>query len=418
MRRATATTSGVDRAPALLSGGLILVAVCFNAGLAFINANVMPLPAESIIASEILIVAAALLIALIYFEPQMLAWFLLLTLLIAIFLARSLITGEIAPKYARDALLIPAFIVLGMAAGDRALDRIVLVVFVVVIAVAAFEVLAPEAYAAAFRIQDFYIQTRGARLEDFYTSDSDLFISAVRPDSRLFSFLELPRVSSVFLEPVSLGNYCSIMTAYLCARHRHIGLLGTGLVAVGIAALLLGCDGRLATGTSALIVAVTLLMVRRLPPYAAMLYLPLAVAAAGVLVSVTGADAFADDTLGRLARSVALLQRYEAADWFGVSDRDLLEAADSGIAYLIAAQSIVGVLVLWAFLALLGREQTLEQARFKTGALIYVALTMLVSYSLFTIKTAALLWFVFGALQSSPARVALPLRHGREVAHA
>jgi putative polymerase len=112
------------------------------------------------------------------------------------------------------------------------------------------------------------------------------------------------------------------------------------------------------------------------------------------------------------------LQRYEAADWFGLSDRYLLDAADSGIAYLIATQSIVGVLVLWVFLALLGREQTLEQARFKTGALIYVALTMLVSYSLFTIKTAALLWFVFGALQASPARVALPLRHGREVAHA
>jgi putative polymerase len=418
MRRARTTTSGVDRAPALLSGALILCAVCFNAGLAFINANVMPLPAESIIASEIVIVAAALLIALIYFEPQMLAWFLLLALLIAIFLARSLVTAEIAPKYARDALLIPAFIVLGMAAGDRALDRIVLVVFAVVIAVAAFEVLAPEAYAAAFRIQDFYIQTRGARLEDFYTSDSDLFISAVRPDSRLFSFLELPRLSSVFLEPVSLGNYCSIMTAYLCARHRHIGLLGTGVVAAGIVALLLGCDGRLATSTSVLIAAVTMLMVRRLPPYAAMLYLPVAVAAAGVLVSVTGADAFADDTLGRLARSVALLQRYEAADWFGLSDRYLLDAADSGIAYLIATQSIIGVLVLWAFLALLGREQTLQQARFKTGALIYVALTMLVSYSLFTIKTAALLWFVFGALQSSPARVALPLRHGREVAHA
>jgi putative polymerase len=308
--RSTATSkSGANLASALLAGALVLIAVCFNAGLAFVNANVMPIPAAAVVASEILIVAAALLVALIYFQPQMLAWFLLLAILICIFLARSLLTGEIAPKYARDVLLIPAFIVLGMAAGDRPLDRIVLLVFSVVVAAAAFEVLAPEAYAATFRIQDFYIQTRGARLEDFYTTDSDLFINAVRPSIRLFSFLDLPRLSSVFLEPVSLGNYCTIMTAYLCARARHIGLLGTLLLALGTAALLLGSDGRLATTTSLVIVVLSLLAVRRLPPYGTLLYLPIAVAGAFVTVSVTGASAFGDDALGRLARSVLLLQR-------------------------------------------------------------------------------------------------------------
>lgn len=418
MRSTVATKSGANLTSALLAGALVLMAVCFNAGLAFVNANVMPIPAAAVVASEILIVAAALLVALIYFQPQMLAWFLLLAILISLFLARSLLTGEIAPKYARDVLLIPAFIVLGMAAGDRPLDRIVLLVFSVVIAAAAFEVLAPEVYAATFRIQDFYIQTRGARLEDFYTTDSDLFINAVRPSIRLFSFLDLPRLSSVFLEPVSLGNYCTIMTAYLCARARHIGLLGTLLLAIGTAALLLGSDGRLATTTSLVIVVLSLLAVRRLPPYGTLLFLPIAVAGAFVTVSVTGASAFGDDALGRLARSVLLLQRYEAADWFGISDTHLLAAADSGIAYLVATQSIAGVLVLWGFLALLGRECSIEQARFKTGALLYAALTLLVSYSLFTIKTAALLWFVFGALQSSPSSLATRLRRQGEIVHA
>jgi len=48
-----------------------------------------------------------------------------------------------------------------------------------------------------------------------------------------------------------------------------------------------------------------------------------------------------------------------------------------------------------------------EQIRFTHGLCTYVALTMMISYSLFS-KTAALLWFIHGSLQRREARVPRP----------
>ena len=379
---------------------VVVTAVTFNAALAVINGHVTPLAPAAVIAAELLVVGAAQVLAALDADPRMLPWYLIGVVLIALFLGRSLLTGEIAPKYARDVLLIPTFIVLGMAADARTLDRTVLIVLALVLIVAAIEVFAPESYAALFKIQDYYIQTRGVQLEDFYSRDSDLFVSAVRPEGRLFAFLDMPRASSLFLEPVSLGNYCSIMTGYLCARCARLGWLATTLIAIALVALLLASDGRLATATSLLIVMVAM-MARWLPQLSSYIYLPAAVVSAFVLVAVTGAQSGADDALGRIAHTVELLRQYELADWLGASDDYLREAMDSGIAYAIATQSIVGVVLLWTFLALFSSEDTLEQIRFKHAALLYVSLTMLVSYSLFTIKTAAVLWFIHGALQAN-----------------
>jgi putative polymerase len=77
---------------------------------------------------------------------------------------------------------------------------------------------------------------------------------------------------------------------------------------------------------------------------------------------------------------------------------------DAGVAYLITTQSLPGLLLIWAYIGWGGREDTPEQVRFTHGLSLYLALSMMVSYSFLSIKTGALLWFIQGALQSTSAR--------------
>ena len=72
--------------------------------------------------------------------------------------------------------------------------------------------------------------------------------------------------------------------------------------------------------------------------------------------------------------------------------------------------------MLWMFIVFAGKEDTAAQARHTHALCVYLALTMMISFSFLSIKTAALLWFVQGCLQGSaalqrrPARESAPAR--------
>jgi putative polymerase len=281
-------------------------------------------------------------------------------------------------------------------------------VHAVVLVVLLLEAINPSTYSALFHVQDYYINTRGYVAENFWNKESDLFVSAVRPDTRMFSFIELHRLSSVFLEPVSLGNYCIVITAFVCACFRQLTTATRWFLIVGTLLALLGCDGRLAALSSLMIIAAAL-AVSWLPPYSAVLYLPGVTAAVFVVVYAFGLHGGSDDFSGRIAHTVELIERFGLVEFLGVStDRVLIsQAVDSGLAYLILTQSLFGVVLLWLFIALGSAERTPAQLRFKHAACIYLSLTMMVSFAFLSIKTAALLWFVHGALQKLQTGVGL-----------
>jgi putative polymerase len=99
----------------------------------------------------------------------------------------------------------------------------------------------------------------------------------------------------------------------------------------------------------------------------------------------------------------------------GNSDRLVGPAADSGIAYTITTQSVFGLIAFWLFLVLNAAERTPEQIRYLHALCVFLVLTLLISYSLFSIKTAALLWFIHGSFQMAGApRTAVSARIPRE----
>ena len=397
--------------PVLLPGLIVIGAVLFNAGLAAVNGNVAGLTSAPVIAAEIFFVGAAHLVALANYRPQMAPWYALLGIFLAFAIIRSFSSQTIDVKYLRDVMIIPTFVVLGMTFDVRRLGRVVVAIQIVMLIFLLLEAINTDLYSNLFKIQDYYINTRGYNADDFWNKDSSLYVSAVRPDDRFFSLIDLHRLSSVFLEPVSLGNYCMVVTAFLCACGGRLGPWTRWFLIITTAMAAIGCDGRLAMASAVPMVVCTLIA-PRLPRYSALVYIPGVTAFAVILVHFGHFEPGGDDFPGRIAHTVSLVGSYGVPEFLGLSDEYMTKAVDSGLAYLITTQSIVLVVILWAMVVLCAREDRPEQARYVHAVCIYMALNMMVSFALLTIKTAALLWFIYGSLQRE-ARAAAPAPHRR-----
>ena len=387
----------------LLPMVIVLSAVLFNAVLAIVNGHIMSLTSSAVIGAEVSIILAAHAVVAMNYQPQMLPWYGVITIIVLFGVERAAVVGNFDPKFVRDVLLIPTFVLLGMTTPKSRLMTLVLVLHGIVVAGVLYEAFFTQSYSSLFDVRDYYLATRPLATTDFWNNGSDLFVSAIRPDARFFSFVDLHRISSVFLEPVSLGNYVVIITAFICASYRQLSWKSLVFLALGNVVALVGCDGRLAAVSSAIILVATF-VAPRLPRNSALIYLPAALTGAVLLCVAVHPNAIEDNFTGRVAKGIELLAHYDIWDWFGNSDRLVDAAADSGIAYTITTQSLIGLMAFWIFLVLSAEHRTSDQIKYLHGLCIYLSLTMIVSYSLFSIKTAALLWFIHGSLQ----RTAMP----------
>ena len=383
---------------ALLPGLIVVGAVCFNAGLAIVNGNVAGLTQAPVVAAEIMFVALAHAMALANYRREMAPWYALLGLFAAFAVIRALSSQAIDVKYLRDVMIIPTFVVLGMTFDARRLGRVFVVIQIVTVVFLVLEAVNVDAYSNLFKIQDYYINTRGYTAADFWNKDSNLYVSATRPDGSFLSIVDLHRLSSIFLEPVSLGNYCMVVLAFLCACWGQLGRPTAWFLAITTALAMVGCDGRLAMA-SVLPMVLCCTFAPRMPRYSALVYIPGIMALGFVLVSFGHYEPGGDDFPGRIAHTVFLLRNYGVSEYLGLSDEFMSKAVDSGIAYLITTQSILVVIALWATIAMAGSEDRPDKTRIIHAVMIYVGFNMMVSFALLTIKTAALLWFCYGALQ-------------------
>lgn len=381
---------------------LVLAAALFNTGLAFINARIKPLTGNIVILCEVLIVAGAHLYILRHLQARMVNWY-FLALAFAIFaIFRISATENIDAKYFRDVFVIVTFVLLGMTSNERRAVQMMALLQVAVILGIILEAVCIECYSDIFSVKDFYISTRGLSETDFTNLSSDLYVSATRPEARFMPFFDLHRLSSVFLEPVSLGNFMIITAGFTAAFWNQ---LSSGLRAFFVASatlMLFACDGRLAALATVAIVAMSVGH-RILPRHAGLVFLPIVMALAIFFTNFGGLKSGTDDLSGRVAYTAEIFSGLQFYDFAGLSDQLLDRSVDAGVVYMIITQSILGLALLWCFITLAADEATPEQKIFKNSLLLYLSLTMMVSYSFVSIKTAAPLWFIFGALLTPTA---------------
>jgi putative polymerase len=383
-----------------LVGATLLAAIVFNPVLAFINAGIMGIGRNHVAAAEMLVVAFALMLIAFNARRIMLPWIGLLAGMAGAGIFFGLVNYEMELRYIRDIVNIPIFVLLGMLFVRGDIVRLIIFVQLLVLTVLLFEGLLPREFGTTFDIISYYVNTRGFSEELFWNPDSTLFVSATRPGERfMLSFLEIHRLSSLFLEPVSLGNYTVIMIIFIVAFWRRMSFLQKAFLVGSTLIILVGSDGRLALVIGVIIIAGSFVYTR-LPAFSHIIYLPAAVLAAALIVSLLGIRSGADDFPGRVAFSMDMLATLDLSAMMGLSQYTSVRYDDSGIAYFIVTQSILGVTAIWLFICLIFSQKTRTNIIFIHGIAIYISLNLLVSYSLFSIKTASLLWFIYGYLHA------------------
>jgi putative polymerase len=391
-----------------LAAVVVFAAVLFNLALCFVNTTLFGVGVSAVIAAEIALIGMAL--GLIWYRGY--ALYTILLLLTAYFFAVMLIRSELDPKIARDLVIPIVFFFLGRYLGSfRSADRLVTLLIFVALGCALFEWLALNTYLHFFDVIHYY-QARGT--EQTLEADTaaglfikgtetagGLFINATRFDERtLLPFLGEHRVSGIFMEPVSLGNFGAIAFAWVLLRDRsRIWIFGAKILA--IATILVLADARFGFYLClfALVIYIAAPLIRPTMLFVAPF---LAIIALVTYSGIHWNEVWDNTIIGRFLSSGHSIASLDPWQVLGLRISNLFSsgyAGDSGYGYVLVKVGLVGLAAIWA---LFTYAPVLDEDawRFKLFIVFYIVFLLTISASLFSIKTAALLWFLYGTLNN------------------
>lgn len=404
---AAASRSG--RVSLFIPFALVFAALFFNFFLCFVHTNFFEVSRMHVIAAEMLIIGLAFVAsyrAIGQNQLMIICAAVLYLLVVAMF--RSLNTSdEFDIKIIRDFLIPIAFFLLGTTSGNLTkVDTLVRFTAVIVTAVAIFEYFFLDTYLKFFNIIDYYVARGSVDREDIDWLSVNLYVSGIRPEGRtLFPFLGDHRVSTIFLEPVSPGNFSVTLFFWALVRsyfERRI-YLGLFITAIFLAIM---ADNRFSTllfGASLIALLIPTAYLQT-----AVFFAPFIIIMALLGVGYWYVDPEIDNSFGgRILLAGETLTKLDFANWLGIGNLSEFADtyADSGYAYTISRIGILGFVLFWVlFMSMRSASQQFQI--FRAYCAMYFVAILCVSYSPYTIKTAGLLWFLLGALYIARPSVA------------
>lgn len=311
------------------------------------------------------------------------------------FIIVSVANETLYVKSVRDMLLIAVFFTMGGFITEKSLILSFRILSIVVLAVMVIENFATDLYAAIFKPSVYYLNTRG--IEEFEIDDSGLFRASLGYAER-FSFGLTPhRLSSVFLEQVSLGNFAMILSIFLLSFWKKLKNLDRTLLFTTVLLIVLATSSR-AASIICLAFLIGYFVYPRLPRMTVFLYMPLILLVGAILFydpKLTTAT-MSDDLPGRVGNTMYFLSQMDISFLTGGGLADIASTGDSGYGYLIFTTGLLGLLCLWLFTCL-SIPQKLADAKQASHAInIYVFVNLLFGASIFSIKTNPLVWIIAG----------------------
>lgn len=385
---AAASARGFESLRRQLATIAVLGGLTFNAFLCFLNTNIMAVRESHVMLFEMALIGCAFLAAL----GRRIDFYLVSAFFLSYMLLLFAVRGAVDLKAVRDVLIPIGFYFMGTQVRDiRLADRLVTTSIAIVLVFGLFEYFLTELYLDFFNVLGYFIARGSLTLEETFGATRGLFISGLRPEPRtLLSFLGQHRVSSVFLEPVSAGNFGAIVFAWALFRtdmRFRYGVMVAAMTTVVLA------DARF--GIYTCILMTLMLPFYRLVARPVWLILPFLLL---VLIAIyglaTGTEGGANDIAGRFKVTAAILTRLDLPVILGIATTNEF-SADSGLAYTLTKFGLFGFIALWAALVFAPFKDA-KAWGFHSMVMIYLLLLMIISNSFFSIKTAALLWFILG----------------------
>ncbi|MFW5824493.1 MAG: polysaccharide biosynthesis protein GumE [Marinobacter sp.] len=386
---------------------IVVGAVAYQVVLCLINTHLFPASRPMVGLAEVMLMLACVPLLVPRVLPGVM---IMLSLTGAIFCLLALFKGGFDVKGFRDVLIPIWFFWLGRNVGNvRLADRTLAIAVVVVLLLGFYELFALDSFQNMFDIFGYYVNIGNLQPITEYERESRLQMNGIRPEDMgrtlLPWLLDNHRVSSVFLEPVSLGNFATIVVAWGLAKGREDRAKLWFFVFAGVVLMVLA-DSRFA------LISVTMLVFLRVAFRGWLLYLPamlpFCIMAGLVALGVFGNIGYSDTFVGRLVSSAWGLMSFDARMLLG-ADRGA-SFPDQGYAYVLSTFGIVLALGFWLAIWMLPVPDE-RAARFRCFACVYMSLILTISgTSLFAMKTSALLWFLIGTVLAGPARLPVP-RH-------
>jgi len=366
----------------------VIGGLTFNLVLCFVNTRIMSTWETYVGVTELSMTFAALLAAL----DKRLRVYMFLLIFVSYMMLLFVIRGESDVKAVRDIIVPVAFYFMGRKAQDLKLaDKLLTISVAIVVFFGLFEYFLTELFLDYFNVLGYYLARGSLRLDETMGATRGLFISGTRPEPRtILPFLGQHRVASVFLEPVSAGNFGVIAYAWTLFRSN---MRWRWWVMVGGMSVIVMADARFGLYTCALITLLTPFY--RIIPRTVWFVMPFImlalIAAYGI---ATGTEGGPNDLFGRMQVTAHILTQLDLAVVLGFQTTTQF-TADSGLAYTLTKFGIGGFMALWAALVF----APIKDARgwiFHAMVITYLLLLMIISNSFYSIKTGAVLWFLLG----------------------
>jgi putative polymerase len=321
----------------------------------------------------------------------------------------KLVNPAVSFKIAHDVGIMYIFYGLGRMASARTAWSTIWIVTALVMVVSFAELVFTDTYANLFNIWDYYVQKGVIASDTVNYSNTNLFLSGNRGAGAGRTFFQSifgpHRVSSIFLEPDSLGNFSAVLFAWcLSVSRNQPGRRCVALYGVAVLCFILA-DSRFASGCCMLMLLMRVSPFCKVPLVA---FLCPVIMATGLMVLGSMHELpgvlpaiITDDLSGRLIFSGRLLDYWNLGQWFGLAPSPVY-TSDTGYAYVL--NNLGAVLTLF-YLGLFAfhRPGTPEAATMKILISVYFATSLCIGASVFTIKTAALLWFLYGVTETMGA---------------
>lgn len=385
---------------------IVFAAVAYPALLCFMHTHFFRVVTATVGTTEFLIYLACLIVLL---RPVRVEFVVVATLVTAYLLLLSLFRGAVEIKSFRDVMIPILFYWLGRSVIDIGLaDKLLRVLIWVVLIFGFFELFFLDWYSYLLNIFSYYHSQGINTLSTNFVSDSALNVNGMRPDgigrTILPDLLGRHRVSSIFLEPVSLGNFATIVAAWGLAKSREEWKSAAFFVVAGIVMISLS-DSRYGIGAVSLMALLRAVPTRWLKLPVSLM--PLVCISALLLFAVTFNGPYTDSVFGRLYMSGKSLLGLDASMLFGISST-LRFFYDMGYPYTLTRFGLLLAVFLW-FAIWMVKMRDENGERFRIFVAIYITLLLSVSgTSLFALKSAGILWFLFGSCAATISRQSSP----------
>lgn len=396
-------------------GGLLLIAACFyNAGLAFLNAHIIMVGTLHVALTEAVILA----IAVVYIAskirvfPNIMPPVIFMVFMGMMFLFVSFLNEHFYPKALRDMILIAVFFMVGGTVTEQNLFRTFRFMALALLLFMIIEGYFTHIYAAILQPADYYANTRG--IQKLETDDSGLFRNSLGYEGRFsFGIFNTHRLSSLFLEQVSLANFAMILAIFTSTFWSKFKRWDRVLYIATILFILLTNNSRAASVLCVVFFAGHFIF-PYLPRYMHVAYMPLILMLAAVLFYNPDhpGNLTSDDLQGRISYTLYNLSAMGETLFTGGTLASIYKTFDSGYAYVLMTQTIFGFMALWAFTSLVVPPSDASGKRFNSGINTYLFVNLLVGAAVFSIKVSAPLWFIAGYLHYRQFRMSAETPEG------